>query len=159
MKVRPFQPDDGDAIMRIFAQSVRAIPPGDYSTAQLEAWAAGFTLPVRWLTPDPGRMVLVAEEDGEPAGFATFEPDGHIDHLYVHPRFQRQGAASALLLEIESAAAGLGMTRLFTEASATARPFFQNAGFRLLAPQTVSKNGAGFVNYRMEKLLRRGSSE
>lgn len=154
MKVRHYEPDDGGALARIFAEAVRAILPGDYSAAQLEAWAAGFTIPDRWLSAGPGRVVLVAEKDGETVGFAAFEPDGHIDRLYVHPRFQRQGAASALLHEIENIAAGLGITRLFAEASAAARPFFQFAGFRLIAPQTVSRRGTRFVNYQMEKLLR-----
>ena len=46
------------------------------------------------------------------------------------------------------------MARLYTEASITARPFFEAQGFVILAPQVVSCRGAEFVNYRMEQRLR-----
>jgi putative acetyltransferase len=47
----------------------------------------------------------------------------------------------------------LGLCRLFTEASITARPFFEAHGFTALAPQVVTCRGAEFVNYRMERYL------
>jgi putative acetyltransferase len=47
----------------------------------------------------------------------------------------------------------LGLARLFTEASITARPFFEAQGFAMLAPQVVWCRGAEFVNFRMEHLL------
>jgi len=42
---------------------------------------------------------------------------------------------------------------LFTEASITARPFFEAQGFAVLAPQVVRCRGVEFVNYRMERVL------
>jgi putative acetyltransferase len=47
----------------------------------------------------------------------------------------------------------VGLVRLFTEASITARPFFEARGFTVLAPQVVTLRGVEFVNYRMELLL------
>ena len=47
----------------------------------------------------------------------------------------------------------VGLARLFTEASITARPFFEALGFRVLAPQVVTCRGVEFVNYRMERVL------
>jgi hypothetical protein len=47
----------------------------------------------------------------------------------------------------------LGVARLFTEASITARPFFESQGFVVLTPQVVTLRGAEFVNYRMERVL------
>ena len=47
----------------------------------------------------------------------------------------------------------LGLARLFTEASITARPLFEAQGFAVLAPQVVRCRGAEFVNYRMERVL------
>ncbi len=43
--------------------------------------------------------------------------------------------------------------RLHTEASITARPFFERCGFLLVAEQTVALRGQQFVNFRMEKPL------
>jgi putative acetyltransferase len=153
MRVRLFRGEDNAALARIFAEAVRATGPGDYSPQQLEVWAGAAPNLHRWRSVDPGRVVFVAEEDAEVAGFAAFEPDGHIDHLYVHPQFQRRGAASALLLEIEKQAHGLGIGRIFAEASITARPFFQQAGFRVIAAQRAAIRGTVFVNLRMEKCL------
>lgn len=155
MKIRPFEPGDNDPLARVFADSVRSIPIGDYSAEQLGIWAAAFDVD-QWLNGRAGRFVLVADEICEPIAFTTFEPDGHIDHMYVHPRFQRHGVASALLEQIEIRAADLHLARIFTEASITALPFFEHAGFRVIAHQTVTKNGIEFMNYRMEKFLRRG---
>jgi putative acetyltransferase len=45
------------------------------------------------------------------------------------------------------------LSRIFTEASITARPFFERAGFQLITQQTVEHNGVSFVNCRMEKFL------
>jgi hypothetical protein len=42
---------------------------------------------------------------------------------------------------------------LFTEASITARPFFEAEGFVVLSPQVVISRGVEFVNYRMERVL------
>jgi putative acetyltransferase len=86
-------------------------------------------------------------------GFVSCEPNGHLDPLYVHPRFQRQGIAMALCEHIEHTALSRGRGRLFTEASITAHPFFERAGFRVLAPQIVTQENGSFTNYRMEKLF------
>lgn len=153
MKARLFQASDNTALAQIFAEAVRGISLNDYSAEQLEVWANGFTELDRWLNDRPGRVVFVAETEGERVGFATFEADGHINHMYVHPRAQRRGIASALLEQIESRAAVLRLTRIFTEASIAARPFFEHAGFRLIAPQTVERRGTTFVNFLMEKFL------
>ena len=48
----------------------------------------------------------------------------------------------------------MGLPRLSTEASITARPFFQSHGFQILAEQVVTCRGSAFVNYRMERVSR-----
>jgi putative acetyltransferase len=42
---------------------------------------------------------------------------------------------------------------LFTEASITAKPFFQRMGFSVVKEQEVSRRGETFINYAMEKFL------
>ncbi len=73
--------------------------------------------------------------------------------LYVHPDHQRCGVASALLRATEALARPRGLTELTVEASLTARPFFERAGFRQVMPQRVERNGLLLLNYRMEKRL------
>lgn len=153
MNVRLYQAGDNSVLARLFAETVRTINAPDYSAGQVEAWAGNPPDVERWRGQLAGRVVFVAEHDSEIVGFATFEPNGHVDHLYVHHRFERQGIASALLRRIEAEAVSRGINRVFTEASITARRFFEHAGFRLIAPQTAAIKGTAFLNYRMEKFL------
>lgn len=79
--------------------------------------------------------------------------DGHVDLLYVDYRFQRQGVARNLYQQVESEARQRGVRRLFTEASITARGFFENMGFGILHEQRVEFGGVAFQNYTMEKFI------
>jgi putative acetyltransferase len=54
---------------------------------------------------------------------------------------------------METEARRRGIVRLFTEASITARPFFEHSGFSLIAEQVVVCRGVEFVNFRMDKHL------
>ena len=95
----------------------------------------------------------MAEEAGRPVGFAELESNGHIDRVYVAADRQRRGIGRQLLAAVVAEARRAGLARLFTEASITARPFFEAQGFVVLAPQVVTCRGAEFVNYRMERVI------
>src|SRR5262249_20683048 len=125
----------------------------DYSPAQIAAWASDDIDSVRWFERFAGRWVMVAEETGRPVGFAELEPDGHVDRVYVSADYQRRGIGRQLLTAVVAEARRVGFARLFTEASITARPFFEAQGFTTLAPQVVTCRGEEFVNYQMEMVL------
>jgi putative acetyltransferase len=96
---------------------------------------------------------VVAEVAGRPVGFAELEASGHIDRVYVSADQQRCGVGRSLLSAVVAEAQRLGIARLFTEASITACPFFENQSFVVLAPQLVTCRGSEFVNFRMERVL------
>ena len=73
--------------------------------------------------------------------------------LYVHPDFKRRGAATALMQAAEKEARRLGVKQMSTEASLTAHPFFEAAGFSVVRRQTVEFNGQKFDNFYMRKAL------
>ena len=85
-------------------------------------------------------------------GFSDLTGDGCLDMMFVHPEFQGLGIASLLLSRVEEQALKLGFKRIYTEASRTARPFFERKGFRVIARQTVEKRGQSLENFLMEKL-------
>jgi len=151
ISLRPYTASDSEETARIFLEAVRETASRDYSRSQIEAWAR--VDPAAWALKRLGRPTWVAEVGGEPAGFADLELNGHLDMMFVLPRFQRQGVATALLNRILQAALEKGVTRVFTEASITARPFFERRGFAVIAEQTVPSRGEVFTNYRMEKRL------
>ena len=154
MIIRLYTPADLDGLIRLFHASVRRIAIKDYTEDQVKAWAPDDADRERWASRRASRPTWVAEIDGVLAGFTDLEPDGHVDMMFVHPDHQGRGVAGALLRQVEAEAARLGLDRLFTEASITARPFFERKGFRVIAPQTVSVRGQDMTHYRMEKGLR-----
>ncbi len=153
MNVRLYKPKDTAVLARLFTETVHSVNAADYSPEQLAAWAPDPPDLEHWRRRLSERIVFVTEHASEIVGFATFEPEGRLDHLYVHRRFQRQGVASALLRCIEQEAISRGVTRIFTEASISGRPFFECVGFRFIAAQEIEHRGISFTNYRMEKFL------
>jgi putative acetyltransferase len=153
LSVRDYLPADIDALIDLFRASVRMVARRDYSHEQVMAWAPDDIDPLSWAARNAHRRAWVAEIDGKVAGFTDLEPDGHLGMMYAHPAYQGRGVATALLEHVEAAARQSGLARLYTEASITARPFFERRGFQVIAAQTASTRGQDFVNYRMEKHL------
>ena len=153
MIVRSYRPEEVANLARLFTETVRAIDPREYSSEQLAAWAPDPPDIDYWRARLTGLNVLVAEQDSAIAGFVTFDSNGHLDHLYVHMQFQRKGIALALCLRLEQEARSRGVRRMYTDASITARPFFERAGYHVIAPQTVNFGAILLTNYRMEKCL------
>lgn len=156
MRLRRFHPNDTNEIAQLFLETVRRVNIRDYTPREVAAWAPDHI--------DVGalgrRLVdsfsIVAERDGAIVGFGNLEESGHVDCLYVHADFPGQGIGSALLQKLEAAARESGKRRVFTEASITARPFFEKRGYAVLARQLVAVRGVELTNYRMEKFLELG---
>ncbi|SEI13680.1 Acetyltransferase, GNAT family [Rhizobium tibeticum] len=150
--LRRYAPADCDATVEIFLRAIREVASNDYTPAQIEAWAQVDDRQA-WAERRSSRPTWIAEAADLPIGFADLESDGHLDMMFVHPGHQGIGAATALLRTIEAEARALGLSRIFTEASLTARPFFQRRGFVVLTCQSVEKRGQALANFRMRKLL------
>ena len=151
--IRPYNEADLDVLIDLFVGSVRQVASRDYSPAQIEAWAPVAVNREHWATRLGSRPTYVAEARGQIVGFSDLEPDGHIDMLFVHADHQGKGVARALLDHILARAHEQGIDRLFTEASITARQFFERSGFEVIKSQDVELRGQTFRNYRMVKSL------
>jgi putative acetyltransferase len=149
--IRRYTPGDLAGLIALFRDTVRRINGRDYSQAQVMAWAPDDIDARQWVRRFGNKAVWVADLEGTPVGFVDVARDGQIDMLYVHADHQGRGIASRLLGTVEAGARAHGLLRLFTEASITARPFFERRGFRVLAPQRVVRWAHEFVNYRMDK--------
>ena len=151
--VRRYVPNDLAGMIALFRDTVRRINGRDYSQQQVMAWAPDDIDAGKWRRRLDDKVVWVADLDGAPVGFVDVARDGLIDMLYVHADHQGMGIASRLLRTVEASARARGLLRLFTEASITARPFFEHRGFRVIAPQRVFRWAQEFLNYRMDKSL------
>jgi GNAT superfamily N-acetyltransferase len=151
--IRDYRAGDAPAIVRLFFDTVRTVNRLDYSEEQVEAWAPGVPDPEEWHARMSGRRTLVAEEDGGVVGFAELEGDGHLDMLYVRGDAVGRGVGRLLYEAVEWEAQNTGLSRIFTEASVTARPFFERRGFRVMREQTVLRRGTKLTNFVMRKDL------
>ncbi|MDR9409378.1 MAG: GNAT family N-acetyltransferase [Balneolaceae bacterium] len=153
MKIRRFQTPDKDQIAQLFHDTIRSVNLGDYSEKQVKAWAPDEIYFRDWKQKCSSTYTLVADSNGIVAGFAQLDDDGHIDCFYSHKDFQGQGIGRLLFEEIESEALKRNLTKLFLEASITAKVFFKKMGFAVTKKQTVKIRGAKLINYIMEKEL------
>jgi putative acetyltransferase len=151
--IRRYMPADTQPIMQLFHDTVHAINIRDYSPEQIDAWAPPVMDEQRWKQRLSDHHTFVAEIDGVIVGFADFEDNGHLDCFYCHKDYQGVGVGKRLLAALEAEAQTRGIGRFFTEASITARPFFERHGFVVIQEQHVLHNGVTFTNYRMEKWL------
>jgi len=150
--LRAYTPTDNAAILRLFRETVHSVCLADYTPAQVDAWAShsldADAFCARFLTD----YTLVAETGGVMAGFASLKNNGYFDMLYVHKDFQRMGIARALADALEArGAAALGLTEIRTDASITARGFFETRGYAVQKQNAVASAGQLLTNYTMVK--------
>jgi len=153
MLIRPYQPADIEQIVHLYFDTVHTINQRDYTEAEVNAWAPEIPDAVQWAARYKTRITFVAEENTTVAGFAELEPNGHIDCFYCHQAYQRQGVGTLLYNRLEQEARSLGLVRLFTEASITAKPFFEQIGFQTIHQNQIARGSTILINFSMEKYL------
>ncbi|MGC3970306.1 MAG: GNAT family N-acetyltransferase [Pirellulales bacterium] len=157
MRIRRYRPHDARHLLDLFRETVRRVNSRDYDSVQIAAWASDEINLTVWTSRFDERFAVVAIDDPSPAGderlagFADMELDGHLDRLFVSADHQRRGVGRMLLEAVVVEAQRLGLVRVFTEASITARPFFAAHEFTTLAEQTVVCRGTAMTNFRMER--------
>jgi putative acetyltransferase len=153
MDIRRFDVRDSAAVLQLFKGTILSVNLGDYTKEQCEVWANSFSdievLKVRL----EKSLTYIAEFDGKIVGFGNVNGFGEIDLLYVHKNFQGRGIASAILRKLETDAKSYGFAELATEASITARPFFESIGYQVEVVQIKIVREFEFINFRMNKGL------
>ncbi|HRX82901.1 MAG TPA: GNAT family N-acetyltransferase [Pirellulaceae bacterium] len=149
LTIRSYKSDDAAELLGLFRSTVREINSVDYDPVQIGAWASEEIDIQEWHIRFAGRFAYVALLDGRIVGFADMTTDGYLDRLFVSAQHQRQGVAKTLLAKLKSDASRSGIAEISTEASITAKPFFEASGFAILRKQTVVCRGVKFTNYRM----------
>ncbi|MGY4858731.1 GNAT family N-acetyltransferase [Cryobacterium sp. AP23] len=152
--VRDYDPRDAPRTLDIFLDAVKITASRDYVPEQIAAWAGPQDREVdAWNSARAECGTVVAILDSDIAGFSDVSADGYIHMMFVSPQFGRRGVASALLIDVERRARRLGATSLSTNASITARLFFEHHGFVVVAKQNPVIRGISLTNYGMLKPL------
>lgn len=154
MRLRYGTAADSAACAALFTAAVHQLASSHYNPQQCEAWAPLKPDVTRWQKHLGSLELLLAEDAQRLLGFIGYAHDGHIDLLYCAPRAARSGVASTLYLAAEQRLVAQGVTRLFTEASMLAKPFFHQQGFSVIAQEEVQRGeGVTLLRYRMQKIL------
>lgn len=153
MRIRRYRPEDIDAVVELFRDTVRSVNRCDYSTDQVVAWAPDAIDAERWHARMASHLSVVAVQDDDIVGFAELTADGVVLMMFVHKDTQRQGVGTALLAALEHEARGNGVHEMKTESSITAVPFFEAHGFDVRVTQDLHLKGQPFRNYEMRKRL------
>ena len=154
VNIRPYQRSDLEQVIAVYGASIHSLAAPFYTAEQLDAWAPRNPHAGRWQQRLAALQTIIAEHDGILAGFASYELNGHLDLLFTHPTFARQGVATRLYRCVESALSAASVTRVFTKASLAARPFFERCGFQIDAEEIVECRGVQMRRYAMHKLIR-----
>jgi putative acetyltransferase len=153
MKIRTYKIEDTEEIINLFYDTIHEVNIRDYTKAQVDAWAPKNMDIEVWVGRLKSKFTYVAEESNKIIGFGELEANGHIDCFYCHKDFQRKGIGTSILEQIESKARSLRIKKLFTEASITAKPFFESKNFIVVRKQEVEFRGQKFINFVMEKVI------
>lgn len=151
MTIRRYKSADCRSLALLFYQTVHTVNGADYTAEQLDAWANGEVDTEAWDRSFRAHYTVVAENDGVLTGFGDIDRNGYLDRLYVHKDHQREGIATAICDELEKQVMG---GRIVTEASITARPFFENRGYTVVCRQQVLRRDVLLTNYLMEKQVK-----
>lgn len=151
--IQDYDPGMLDEMMQLFYDTVHTINARDYNKEQLNGWAPVHTDKRFWEQRLKKSICKVAFIDKVMVGFTELVENGHVDTMYVHKDFQRRKVAASLIDEILQIAEERKYNALTTEASITARPFFEAFGFEVTQVKKKLYNGKDFTNYKMKKCL------
>lgn len=157
--IRSYRDGDAQALGRIFHRAVHEGASVRYSPDECAAWSPAPPASRMWEDRLAEADTVVADTSDGPVGFMSLWPGrAYLDLAYVLPEAMGTGIAAALYAVLEGRARAAGLTRLETEASLLAEPFFARQGWRVVQRQQVERHGVLLRNAVMEKDLRRESA-
>lgn len=137
--LRPFTVDDALATSEVFNQAIAQTAAAFYTPAQLKAWNPGVSDLDQWAARRAAVWTVVAEVDGQVAGFSDLTSEGVMDMLFVHPEHGSRGVASTLVGAVLDEARRRGLPRVRTRASRAARPVLEHLGFTVERDNTDNR--------------------
>ncbi|OGO91760.1 MAG: GNAT family N-acetyltransferase [Clostridiales bacterium GWF2_38_85] len=155
MNLRKYHPDDCEEVYELFYGTIHSINSADYTEIQLDAWAPKEMDLHLWnqrlLRND---YAIVAEQNGVIIGIGTADDIGYFDLLYVHKDYQKNGVATLIADNIEKYFIENRIHTITTDASITAKPFFEKRGYVVRAEQNVECREQYLINYKMMKSIK-----
>lgn len=164
LKIIPYHKQYTAQVSQLFHLAINAIDEDVYPKIEQQAWSYSPRSSYHWhkrLTQSKTWLMIDSAQhlDGVPlcCGVINLETHyhsrGYIDSLYVHPDFQHQGIAAALLTELEAWAIAANIETLSVDASKLSKPLFLAHGFKQLHRSYQEKRGQIIMGFLMSKPL------
>lgn len=124
--IRVAQQSDVIELKNLFQNTVLAINRRNYSQEKVEDWATcGDNLSEIEDMIKTHYFIVAINQRSEIVGFSSITLQGYLHSMFIHKDFQGEGIATILLEEIERYANTVGIMRITSEVSLTARPFLK----------------------------------
>jgi GNAT superfamily N-acetyltransferase len=134
VRVRPAIATDAEQAAQVLRRSITELCIRDHGNdpALLASWLANKTPEQfrEWAGLEDWLCLVAVAGDDTILGVALMSKAGEIRLNYVSPDARFQGVSTALIGALETAAAGLGVSRLSLNSTATARAFYLARGFQ-----------------------------
>lgn len=151
MLLRRYKKSDLYLLMELFYDTVHTVNLGDYTQEQVDIWAPKEPDVKKWLGAFDRNITYIAEIDKIIVGFGDLNAQGYIHALYTHKDWQKEGVGSAILEKLESEARALGLNKVMTESSITAKGFFEQKGYMSIQELIKHHEGIEFIYHIMKK--------
>lgn len=151
MSIRRYESRDCNDIIKLFYDTVHTINSKDYAEDELNSWAPKDIDISLWDKSFLKNYTIVFILDNVIVGFGDINETGYLDRLYIHKDYQRRGIAKKIVDNLECYVKKFGVDYITTEASITAKPFFERMGYKIIKEQQVEKREEYLTNYIMKK--------
>ncbi len=151
--LRRAQMDDLPRLQTLYVETIDNTCKADYDDAQREVWKKSIEHTARWQAALQTQYFLIAEIDGNTAGFGSLRDGDYIDFMYTAAAYPGKGVGSAIYAALEQKAIEQFKLALTSDVSKTARRFFEGKGFVVEKENEYVINGVMISNYRMRKKL------
>lgn len=150
--IRTAQNADAIELQELYRNTVLEVNKRDYSQAEVEDWAScGDDLSKIENMIQTHYFIVAVNPQSQIVGFSSITPQGYLHSMFVHKDFQGVSIATQLLEEIERYAADNQISRITSEVSLTARPFFERKGYVVEVEQKRKANKLALTNFWMAK--------
>lgn len=150
IEIKEALPDDLNTIKELIVLSIREVCNRDYDQEQIEAWVGAIEELQHERIIADDLYSIVAVDGEEIVGFASLQSLEYLDFLYIHPEYTQRGIGNALFEQLTRYALDNGATKMSSDVSITARPFFLKKGFKIISNNEVFIDQIALTNHRME---------
>ncbi|MCJ8327369.1 MAG: GNAT family N-acetyltransferase [Campylobacterales bacterium] len=154
IKIRTLRKDDEFELWKLKVNTIKNVNIKDYSKEQIKVWATDEYNSDKWIKRVKDMNPFIAEINGKIVGFADIQDDGYIDHFFCHNEFQGKGIGRMLMQHLMNRCKEKSISRVYSQVSITAKPFFEVFGFHVVKQQYMKIENQTLSNYVMEKIIK-----